>query len=122
MDELATTVSDILNQTAGGIGDISEWLASDGLPGYAAVSIARNAVVVVMCALIIALCVAVFRWGLKNEIDCFDSPVTLFGSVAACFAIIACALLLAFSIPDLVGWLVSPDGMLLETLVSALGN
>lgn len=122
MEELASTVSDILNQAAGGVGDISEWLASDGLPGYAAVETAQAgfmvALGIVMVAVSACAMVAIVLADGKGTID-FDPgyaylPLTV---------ILICSLvMIAVNAYSLVGWLVSPDGMLLETLVSALGN
>lgn len=122
MDELATTVSDILNQAAGGIGDISEWLASDGLTGYTSVMIARQSCTALMCMVSILACVVFFRWIINSEIDLVDSFAVFLVAIVAVVVMILSAFVLVISLPDLVGWLVSPDGMLLDTLVSALGN
>lgn len=126
MDELATTVSDILNQASNGIGYLSAWLASDGLSGYAASMTAISASHVAMAAFvaIMSFTVAAFAVAsdtsdkriLKNMKD--DLAACMFGVSVTIFLL--SIVFLAFSISDLAGWLASPDGMLLKTLVDGL--
>lgn len=122
MEELANTVSDILNQASSGVGDISEWLASDGLSGYAAVSTAQSAYGVAAAVVILIACTAgiihLARACNNGDIDCdagvFIFALAIIAAIAALFAIMESY--------KLIGWLVSPDGMLLKEFVSAVGN
>lgn len=117
MDELAVTVSDILNQAAGGVGDISQWLATNGLSGYAAVNIAQNAAICILAAIffvasVFGIYVSLKHWdgGEEYAVAFLVSGVVFAGSLTV----------LCSTIPTLVGWLASPDGMLLQTLVDGL--
>lgn len=122
MDELATTVSNILNQAAGGVGDISQWLATNGLPGYAAVNIAQNtAVCLIAVALIVASAFGI-RALVTNDAIFEDDEMYVLIFIVSCVVFCGSMVILCLTIPDLVGWLASPDGMLLKTLVSALTN
>lgn len=119
MDQLAITVSDILNQAAGGIGDISSWLASNGLSGYAAATIAQLSAIVTICLVLIAVSSAIVykcvKLGLYNDGICIDIVV-----IFAAGVLVICLIVMAFAIPQIVGWMASPDGMLLDKLVSAI--
>lgn len=126
MNELASTVSDILNQASNGIGDLSAWLASDGLTGYAASMTAISASHVAMAAFvaIVSFTVAAFAVAsdtsdkkiLKNMDDNMAAGMLAVSGTIFLLSIV----FLAFSISDLAGWLASPDGMLLKTLVDGL--
>lgn len=127
MDELATTVSDILNQAANGVGDISAWLASDGLAGYAAVCTVQSAEAAIMSLLLLAAsavctyrCIKiadedVVSYAYRKRGDTFAVVALISGSIAIVSAFVFFA-----SVYDLCGWLASPDGMLLKTLVDGL--
>lgn len=124
MDELATTVSDILNQAAGGVGDLSQWLASNGLPGYARVSTAQCATVCVLSLIVLVpLAVTSFLWYKKCR-SLYDSGRDgfFYAFASGILAFFGLCLFIAFytNVIDLVGWIASPDGMLLQTLVKSI--
>lgn len=114
MEELASTVSDILNQAAGGVGDISSWLATNGLPSYARVMLARNGVYVVIQLLVAFVCVS-FGVAERKIAHRYDEELYFFLFLFVLIDLIT----MLFTIPDFVGWLVAPDGMLLNTLLSS---
>lgn len=124
MDELAVTVSNILNNAANGIGDISQWLASNGLPGYASVNIAQWVVYCVFLFLIFVpvMIICIILW--KKGIDIYSSKgdgffYILAGGALTFFDFII-FLALFNSVVNLTGWMVSPDGMLLKILTESV--
>lgn len=126
MDELAVTVSNILNQAAGGVGDISQWLANNGLPGYASVNIAQNTAICLLALAFIVASVAVCLISLKKARTVNDrwGDDEIYEVIAFVSFLVGIASTITFclGVTRLVGWLASPDGMLLQTLVSGLSK
>lgn len=124
MDELAVTVSNILNNAASGIGDISQWLASNGLPGYASVNMAQCAVSCIFLFLIF-ISIGIFCFILwKKGVDIYkarkDGYFYCLAGGSLTFIDVGVFLALYDSVINLTGWIASPDGMLLKILTESI--
>lgn len=127
-EELAKTVNDILNRAADGIGDISGWLASDGLPSYMGMKCVDSWFWVVAIGLlaiamysVLTFCITKYRAAGKEGCCSDEEFYSLFAILSAVLAAILTVVLL-FLIPNAIGWTLYPEGRLLEVLVGALGK
>lgn len=111
-----------LNELASKFGttsnDLYSWLTNTGLPNYANVTIVRLSITIAICTILLILSFIVMR---KLVLANNDELFILVG-IPLMFVVVISFSLIAISIPDLIGWLMSPDGMIVNSfLVSMKG-
>lgn len=129
MNDLASTVSNILNDASQGVGDISQWLASNGLPEYAKIeAISSGISTFIMIGLLIFL-VLLYKRSMrliKILLSPEDEVLTMvvLGVVTVISLVIGAFVLycLYMNCISFIGWMAAPDGMLVKVLTSSLTN
>ena len=119
MDKLDGALAELAKQLGVGVGELWSWLTDGALGSYARMRVLKSVpwlfILVLLCVAMLVCARAFFRKRARDMDDwCFAGG----GCVVA--AIIA-ALTVAFIASETVGWLVEPQGMLLDMLVSKIG-
>ena len=122
-DKLQSVIAELANSVGAETGELWSWMQGDGLRAYATVGALRCwAAVIVFMAMTIASAMY-FRKAIRDGHELFDG--TYEGPLVLDFVFLTCGLIgaifTAYMLPDAIGWLVSPEGMVLHKFASAVG-
>lgn len=119
MEKLDGALAELAKQLGVGVGELRSWLTDGALGSYARMRVLTSApwllILVLLCVAMLICARACFR---KQASDMDDWHFAGGGCVVV--AIMA-ALAVAFIASEAVGWLVEPQGMLLDMLVTKIG-
>lgn len=119
-------LQDVLAEIARGIGietgQLWEWMQGDGLRAYATVEVLTNLSLFVICVIVVVLSAWWFHRANADGRKLFDEYGdgfifdVIFLVLGVIFAIVGASVM-----PDTLGWLVSPEGMVLHMAARAVG-
>lgn len=123
-DNLQDAIAGLAEQFGVTTGQLWDWAQGNGIEAYARVEIAQSACI---AALSLIFTVAVWAVVYKLAKLAKDSPrkyedVAEVAVLAAIFITIGAMLFFTFSMVNLSGWLASPEGMVIQQLVGAIGE
>lgn len=119
MEQTDAALAELARQLGISVGELWGWLQGNGIEAYASAKVATGLTEVISCLLVFAVCAVVFvntlraleKTDFDSEFCCVMALCTagIIGIVA-----IGCA---ALNLPSLVGWFVSPEGMVIDMLL-----
>ena len=119
MEQTDAALAELARQLGISVGELWGWLQGNGIEAYTAARVAYGLTEVISCLLVFVVCSVVFvntvraieKADFDGEFCCLLAFCTagIIGIIA-----IGCA---ALSLPSLVGWLVSPEGMVIDMLL-----
>ena len=120
MEQTDAALAELARQLGISVGELWGWLQGNGIEAYAAAKVATGLTEVISCLLVFAVCAVVFvNTSRALEKADFDSEFCCVAAlcIAGIIGIIAigCA---ALCLPSLVGWMVSPEGMVMDVLLN----
>lgn len=129
-DNLSDALAGLAESLGITVSQLWDWMQGSGLKAYAASKVATLATTSLLLIMVaVALSVAM-RFVYKAEMSRIENATSVFDEdfriepfvfilMAGIFDA-SCAIALAFALPDLIGWIVSPEGMLMQELVGRL--
>ena len=119
MEQTDAALAELARELGISVGELWGWLQGNGVEVYAAARVAYGLTEVIGCLLVFAVCAVVFANTLraleKADLDGEFCCLMAF-CVSGIIGIIAIGSA-ALSLPSLVGWFVSPEGMVIDMLL-----
>lgn len=114
-DKLDEALADVANRVGVGTTELFGWLQSDGLEAYGRAQVATYAswVAILLMAFLIGLAMMVLYLRGEGSRRCYCEEMCIVG----CIVSLLSAVVLAVIVPELVGWLVSPEGMVMRLVL-----
>ena len=119
MEQTDAALAELAQQLGISVGELWGWLQGNGIEAYAAARVAYGLTEVIGCLLLFLVCAVVmvhlYRLAVKANFDA-EFPCVM----GICFAGIICIIAafgIVLSLPSLVGWMVSPEGMVIDMLL-----
>lgn len=129
-DNLSNALAGLAESLGITVSQLWDWMQGSGLKAYATskvVTLATTNLLLFMVAVALPVMMCfVYKAEMrriKNATSVYDKDfgVEAFGFILTAGIIDAfCAITLAFTLPDLLGWIVSPEGMLIQELMGRL--
>lgn len=119
MEQTDAALAELARQLGISVGELWGWLQGNGIEAYAAARVAYGLTEVIGFLLLFAVCAVVFvntlRAVEKTDFDgefCCLAAFCVSGiiGIIAAIGVVAC-------LPSLVGWFVSPEGMVIDMLL-----
>ena len=120
MEQTDAALAELARQLGISVGELWDWLQGNGIEAYAAARVAYGLTEVIGCLLLFAVCAVVFvntsraleKVDFDGEFCCVAALVTagIIGIIAM-IGVVLC-------VPSLVGWMVSPEGMVMDVLLN----
>lgn len=119
MEQTDAVLAELARQLGISVGELWGWLQGNGIEAYAAARVAYGLTEVIGCLLLFLVCVVVMVHLYKLAVkDSFNNEFPcVMGIVFAGFIGIIAAFGIVLSLPPLVGWMVSPEGMVIDMLL-----
>lgn len=124
MEQTYAALSELAEQLGISVGELWGWLQGSGVQSYAAARIAQLITTIAMAFVFFIICLYFFRFFYKKHEEWEDTYRTPYDDNPYVIHIIllpllalCCFFVVAFKLPDLIGWIVSPDGMVIDILV-----
>ena len=127
-EELSNALAGLANQLGISVAQLWDWLQGSGIKAYATSKVVTNSTICIICVVIIVTSLLIAKQIYKSEKERIASTsstayraqnfsedkeflIYAFCTTAACGAVVLCVFL-----PDLMGWLISPEGMVMQEL------
>lgn len=123
--ELEGTLSELAKGFGTSTGQLWSWFQGEGLSAYAHVMVARLAVWCCIASVVCLVGMALLIVGVRRALSCqqrwlddVSHALLLWGGVATGLGLLA----LVFIAPELAGWMASPEGMAITSLVRIISQ
>lgn len=125
MEQTDAALSELAEQLGISVGELWGWLQGSGVQSYAAARIAQSITTIAMAFVFFIICLYFFRffynkhaeWEETYRTPYYDDNPYVLQMVLLPALALCCFFVVAFKLPDLIGWIVSPDGMVIDILV-----
>lgn len=121
-DKLQGVLAELASSLGTSAGELWAWLQGDGVQAYASVQVARLTVSAlaggVALALILVVMLAVWRHCAKDKY--LDGVDLMLAEMLPGFVLLLVGMFETVVVSDLVGWMASPEGMVLMKVMEAL--
>lgn len=122
-DELSSALAELAKGFGVSTGELWTWLQSDGLTEYAKVQVVQLTVSAVGIGITIAITLVIafviLRHHLKNPYT--DWVDIMMAELVPSVALLVFAVIETGIVSDLVGWMASPEGMVISMLLEKVG-
>lgn len=124
MEQTDAALARLAEQLGISVGELWGWLQGNGVQSYATAKIVQLLTTVAMAFMFFIICLCFFRFFYKKHEEWEDehrtrynenpyiTPIILLSMLA-----LGCFFVVAVNLPDLIGWMVSPEGMVIDILV-----
>ena len=127
MENLDNALAELASQLGISVSQLWDWMQGYGIQAYARAKIgmlASEIAVLVMFFVVMLLMAWMYVSKVmprlaEHDIDLIDVITTILSTIFA-LVVISVLVLVGSDIPELVGWIVSPEGMVIEKLMEVL--
>lgn len=123
MEQTDAALSELAEQLGISVGELWGWLQGSGVQSYAAARIAQSITTIAMAFVFFIICLYFFRFFYKKHEEWEDTYRTPYDDNPYVLPIIllpilalGCFFVAAITLPDLIGWIASPEGMVIDIL------
>lgn len=120
MEQTDAALAELARELGISVGELWGWLQGNGVEVYAAARVAYGLTEVIGCLLLLLVCAVVFANSLRAlEKADFDGEFCCVAVLCTAGIIGIVAMIgIVMCVPSLVGWMVSPEGMVIDTLLN----
>lgn len=123
MEQTNAALAGLAEQLGISVGELWGWLQGNGVQSYATAKIAQSLTTITMAFIFSIICLRFFRFFYKKHEEWEETYRTPYDDNPYVLPIIllpilalGCFFVAAITLPDLIGWIASPEGMVIDIL------